>query len=328
MSRRTAIRTLAFLAGACLLSQALAQEKSRLKRIGFHNSASASTISGSIDSFRKGMAAHGWVEGRDYFIDARFADNRAELIESIAADLVAAKPDLLVAAGDNSTRALFRRTKTIPIVFAISSDPIGSGYASTLVRPGGNITGLTSLAPDLAAKRLQLLREVSPRLTHVGLLFNGSEAQARGQLKAYEEVAGKLNLRLSFLEVKQAEDIAPAIARAAELRAGALALTQGPFLNSSSAAIARAAVAARLPTIAPFNRDADEGMLMAYAPDILENFRLAAGYADRILKGAKPGELAIEQPSRFEFAVNARTAKAIGVKIPPSILVRADRIIE
>jgi len=328
MNRRRAIRTMALLAGSAYIARATGQGKPRLKRIGFHGSGSAQSIPRSLETFRKGMAERGWVEGRDYFLDARYADNRGELIDAIAAELVAAQPDLLLATGDTSARALARKTKTIPIVFIISSDPIGSGYAATLVRPGRNMTGLTSFAPDLAAKRLQLLREALPALSHVGLLFNPAEPQATVQVNAYQETGARLGIRITPLELKQSEEAQAVISRGADQRIEALALTQGPLINTGARVIAQTALAHKLPTIAPFSRHADDGILLAYAPHILENFRLAAGYADRILKGAKPAELAIEQPSKFELAVNAKTARAIGVKMPRSILVRADRVIE
>jgi putative ABC transport system substrate-binding protein len=328
VNRRRAIKALGALStGLCSIG-AVGQEKAKIRRIGFHGSGSAQSMPGALEAFRQGMTALRWIEGRDYFIDARYADNRPEASERIAAELVTAQPDLLLAPGDSSTRALVRKTKTIPIVFAISSDPVGAGYAVSLHRPGGNVTGLTSLARDLAAKRLQLLREVYPNATHVGLLFNPGEQQSARQVKAYEDTAARFNMRISSLEMRQSKDIEAAVRRGVELGVEAFALTQGPLLNSNRSTVSEALISLKRPAIAPFSQDADAGVLMAYAPDIREHFRLVAGYADSILKGAKPGDLAIGQPTKLELVINLNTAKTLGVTIPSSVLVRADRVIQ
>jgi putative tryptophan/tyrosine transport system substrate-binding protein len=326
--RRRALSVLAAFGAGFQFRFSSGDERGRIKRIGFHGTGSAQSLPGALDAFRQGMAALGWVDGRDYFIDARHADNQRDAIDQIAAQLIAANPDVLLAPGDSSTRALARKTKTIPIVFAISSDPVGAGYAASLQRPGANITGVTSFAPVLAAKRLQLLREVYPRARHIGLLFNPSEAQSGGQVAAYEQVAAEMSLRVSGLEIRQTPDIAPAVKRGIDAGVGAFVLTQGPLINTNRPLIAEALLRVRRPAITPFLQDADAGILMAYAPSIRENFRLAASYVHRILKGARPGDLAIEQPTKLELVINLRTAKALGLTIPAPVLLRADRLIE
>jgi putative ABC transport system substrate-binding protein len=327
LDRRGAITTLGAL-GLCAAASALAQQKGKLRRIGLHGSSRAQALPGSVEAFRGGMTALGWVDGRDYFLDARYADSLPEAIERNAIDLVNSRPDVLLAVGDLSTSAFSRRTKTIPIVFVISTDPIGMGFAASLHRPGGNMTGLTFLVSDLAAKRLELLREVSPRVAHVGVLFDPTDAQSASQVKSFEEAGQRLKMRVAPIEVRRAGDIETALRRNANPRLDAFAIAMGPLLSGASTAVSDGLVRLKLPSVTPSSHMAEAGMLMSYAPSITENFRLAAGFVDKILKGAKPGELPIEQPTKFELVVNARTARKIGVNVPRSVLLRADRVIE
>jgi putative ABC transport system substrate-binding protein len=327
LDRRGAITSLGAL-GLSAAASALAQQKGKLKRIGLHSSSRSQALPGSVEAFRGGMTALGWVDGRDYFIDARYADSLPEAIERNATDLVNSRPDVLLAVGDLSTSAFSRRTKSIPIVFVISTDPIGMGFAASLRRPGGNMTGLTFLVSDLAAKRLELLREVAPRVAHVGVLFDPTDAQSASQVKSFEEAAQRLKMRVAPIEVRRAGDIEAALRRNANPRVDAFAIAMGPLLSGASMAVSDGLVRLKLPSVTPSSHMAEAGMLMSYAPSITENFRLAAGFVDKILKGAKPGELPIEQPTKFELVVNARTARKIGVNVPRSVLLRADRVIE
>ena len=327
MDRRAAITALGAL-GLSAVGSVSAQQKGKLKRIGLHGSSRAQSLPGSVEAFRGGMTALGWVDGRDYFIDARYADSLPEAIERNATELVNARPDVLLAVGDLSTSTLSRRTKTIPIVFVISTDPIGMGFAASLQRPGGNMTGLTFLVSDLAGKRLELLREVSPRVAHVAVLFDPSDAQSASQVKSFEEAAERLKIRVTAIEVRRAGDIETALMRNANPRVDAFAIAMGPLLSGASTTVSDGLLRLKLPSVTPSSHMAEAGMLMSYAPSISENFRFAAGYVDKILKGAKPGELPIEQPAKFELVVNAKTARKIGVNIPRSVLLRADRVIE
>jgi putative ABC transport system substrate-binding protein len=327
MNRRGAIGVLTAL-GVMTFSASIVEAQTRIKRIGFYGTGGPQANPGTLDAFRQGMAALGWVDGRDYVIDARYADNRTDAIAKVSAELIATHPDVLLATGDSSTRELARKTRAIPIVFAISSDPVGSGYATSLQRPGGNITGVTSLAPDLAGKRLQLLREVYPGVRHVGVLFSPSEAQGPVQVKAYEDAVARFDMRMSRLEIRQVKDIDLAVKRGTDLRVDAFAVTQGPLLSANRPAISEALLRSKRVAITPFSQDVDDGVLMAYAPDIRDNFRLAAKYVDKILKGAKAAELPIEQPTKFELTINLKTAKSLSLTIPPTLLLRADRVIE
>jgi len=327
MNRRGAIGVLTAL-GVMTFSASTVEAQTRIKRIGFYGTGSPQANPGTLDAFRQGMATLGWVDGRDYVIDARYADNRTDAIAKVSAELIATQPDVLLATGDSSTRELARKTRAIPIVFAISSDPVGSGYATSLQRPGGNITGVTSLAPDLAGKRLQLLREVHPGVRHVGVLFNPSEAQGPVQVKAYEDAVARFDMQISRLEIRQMKDIDLAVKRGSNLRVDAFAVTQGPLLSANRPAISEALLRSKRVAITPFSQDVDDGVLMAYAPDIRDNFRLAAKYVDKILKGAKAAELPIEQPTKFELTINLKTAKSLSLTIPPTLLLRADRVIE
>ena len=233
MNRRGAIGVLTAL-GVMTFSASTVEAQTRIKRIGFYGTGSPQANPGTLDAFRQGMASLGWVDGRDYVIDARYADNRTDAIAKVSAELIATHPDVLLTTGDSSTRELARKTRAIPIVFAISSDPVGSGYATSLQRPGGNITGVTSLAPDLAGKRLQLLREVYPGVRHVGVLFSPSEAQGPVQVKAYEDAVARFDMRMSRLEIRQVKDIDLAVKRGTDLRVDAFAVTQGPLLSANS----------------------------------------------------------------------------------------------
>ncbi|MBI2318244.1 MAG: ABC transporter substrate-binding protein [Betaproteobacteria bacterium] len=304
-----------------------AQTERRVQRIGYLSGVSAQSGAGWLAAFRQGMAELRWVEGRDYVIDARYAEGVAQAQADLAAKLVAMQPDLLLSVGDNGARILAQRTKTIPIVFTIGTDPVGRGVAASLVRPGGNVTGLSALARDLGAKRLQLLKEAFPRVAHVAVLFV-PDAAGKIQVQEIEEAAARLKLRVSPIELRQAADIEPAIRRGAVLGANGYIITQNLLMNAQRQAFADRVLHSKFPAIFASEEHVEAGGLMSYAPSYRDNFRRAAGYVDKILKGAKPGELPIEQPVKFELVLNLKTAKAMGFTFPQSILLRADRVIE
>jgi putative ABC transport system substrate-binding protein len=306
----------------------LAKAQRRLWRIGYHSAGSAQSNAGWLDSFRRGMSEHGWSEARDYVIDARYADGRSELLQRLATELVATEPDVLLTTAESSIQALSRSTKKIPIVFAIAGDPIRHSLVSSLQRPGGNLTGLTLLSPDLAPKRLELLKESFPAVSHVVVLFQGNDDASAGQVKAYADAAMRLKMRTTAIDLRQPADIEPAFKRAGALGPDAYAIASSFMINTQAKVIADGILRAKLPSIGSALLLAEAGLLFGYGPSPLHNFHRAASYVDKIFKGAKPGDLAIEQPTKFEILVNAKTAKALGVTLPPSVLLRADRVIE
>jgi putative ABC transport system substrate-binding protein len=327
MQRRRML-TLAAAGLAALSLPALAQQEKRVRRIGFFTLGSAKSSASYLPAFRDGMAELRWVEGRDYVIDARYANGVVQAGPGVAAALLATQPDLLLTTADESARLLAQATKTIPIVFAIAQDSVGNGLAASLQRPGGNTTGLTTLARDLSAKRMQLLKEAFPRVAHVVLLFDPNDVGSFSQVKETGEAAALLGMRITPIELRQSADIEPAFKRGTSLGAHAYMVAQGYFTSFQRQAIVDRVVRSKAPAIYESILHVEAGGLMSYAPSWQDNFRRAAGYADKILRGAKPGELPIEQPIKFELVLNLKTAKAMGIKFPQSFLVRADRVIE
>ena len=306
----------------------LAQQEKRVRRIGFLSAGSVASAASYLAAFRKGMTELHWAEGRDYIIDSRHGDNVPERIAGFAAELVATQPDLLLTTAGPAIPALAQVTKTIPIVFGVATDPVKSGFARNLRRPGGNLTGLTSLSSELGAKRLEILRDTLPRMTHVGVLFEPANPASLPDLKEIEQAAVRLRLRVTRIEIRQAADIASGFKRGAALGINAYMVIAGPVVRVESRALANSALQFKIPGIGSDSANVEAGGLMSYGASNDDNFRRAAGYVDKILKGAKPGDLPIEQPTRFELVLNMKSAKAMGIKFPQSILIRADRVIE
>ena len=326
MNRREVV--LALLAAGAAPLVAIAQTERRVLRIGYLGQANAQAHAAYLAAFRAGMLELRWVEGRDYVIEARYADGVAQALPGVAAELVATRPQLLLASADRAALLLAQRTKTIPIVFTISQDPVGNGLAASLRRPGGNVTGLTTLVTELAAKRLQLLKEAFPRVTHVVLLFEPDNVGSVSQVKKIEGAAQRLGLRITPIELRQPADIEPGFKRAAALGAQAFMVAAGGAANSQRHEIIDRVNRLKVPAMFANSLFVEAGGLMSYAASYTDNFRRAAAYVDKIFKGAKPGDLPIEQPTRFELAVNMKTAKAIGVTFPESFMIRVDRVIE
>jgi putative ABC transport system substrate-binding protein len=327
MQRRQILHlTAAVLAALCL--PALAQQEKRVRRIGYLSGSNAQNNPGWLAAFRQGMAELRWVEGRDYVIDARYANGVAPAMPVLAAELVATQPDLLLVSADGAVRNLAQRTKSIPIVFTIIQDPLANGIAATLRRPGGNATGLTSLSRELSIKRLQLLKQAFPRISHAGALFEPAVAGIDSQMKDVEEAAARLKIRVTAIELRQAADIEAAFRRGASLGVNAYVVAQGLIVTSQRQALVERSLHSKVPAIFSSDQFAEAGGLMSYGTMNADNFRRAATYVDKILKGAKPGDLPIEQPVKFELVLNLKTAKAMGLKFPQSFLVRADRVIE
>ena len=300
----------------------------RLWRIGYLSGTTLQSNPGWLDAFRKGMGEHGWSEARHYVIDARFAEGVAEVLPRMATELINTQPDVLLTPAGTTIKLLAEGTKTIPIVFTIAADPVGEGFVKSLQRPGGNLTGLTTLTRDVAAKRLQLLKEAFPAISHVALFFQGGDSNSEVQVKEYQDAGARLNVRISALELRKPADIEPAFERARLAGADAYAVASGFMLNTQRKAMVDGVLRAKVPSMGSSMVMAEAGTLMTYTASVHENFRRAATYVDKILKGAKPGELAIEQPTKFDLVINARTAKTLGMTLPASLLARADRLIE
>ena len=246
----------------------------------------------------------------------------------LAADLVATRPDVLLVPSDEDVRLLAQSTKKIPIVFAITQDPVGNGLAASLRRPGGNATGLTTISTELSSKRLQLLKEASPRVVHIALLFEPDNVGSVSQAKEIGEVASRLGLRITPIELRQPSDIEPAFKRASATGAQAYLVTTGGTLASQRQAIVDQIIRLKAPAMFANSQWPDAGGLMSYGPSFTDNFRRAAVYVDRILKGENSGEIPIEQPTKFELIVNMKTARATGFTFPETFLTQVDRLIE
>jgi len=301
-------------------------EQGKLPTVGVFGVATAAVWSPWVAAFIHRLSELGWIEGRTIAVAYRWADGRSERFPEIAAEFVRLKVDVIVT-GQSTVSALKQVTSVIPIVLAVATDPIGTGTVASLARPGGNVTGLSLQAPDLASKRLELLREVVPALRRLSILANISFPAAVLEMAEIAAAAQTFGLDVIRLEVRRAEDIAPAF-ETHKGRADALYLTSDALLNSNRIRINTLANVARLPTISAVKEFAEAGGLMSYGPSYPDLFRRAADYVDKILRGAKPGDLPVEQPTRFNLIINLTTAKALGLTIPESFLLRADEVIE
>ena len=313
----------AFLANA---SFSQAQQPVKVPRIGFLATVSPSTISSRVEAFRQGLRELGYVEGKNIVIEWRYAEGKPE--SEVAAELVDLKVDLIVTVGSPGTGAAKKATYTIPIVMAQDPDPVGNGYVASLARPGGNITGLSSVAPELSGKRLELLKEAVPKLSRVAVLGTSTRLGNAQMLKEMALAAGTFGVRLQYLDILSSKDIEIAFRAASKERAEAALVFGGPVLNSHRTQIAELATKNRLPAIYERAEFMDAGGLMFYGASLTAMYRRAATYVDKILKGAKPADLPVEQPTKFEFIINLKAAKQIGLTIPPNVLVRANKVIK
>ena len=280
------------------------------------------------EAFFQGLRARGYVEGQNLVVERRFMEGKVELLPQLAAELVRLNVGVIVAGGQPPPVAAKRATATIPIVMTNFSDPVGLGLVTSLSRPGGNITGLAFLTVELVGKQLQLLKEAVPRLSRVGLLTNPSNPGAALQRRGAETTARSLGLQLQVLEVQRPDELARAFAAMVRERAGAVLLPGDSLFFHHGTQIADLALKSRLPALFTPREFAEAGGLLAYGADLGDVYRRAAVYVDKILKGARPGDLPIEQPTKFELIINLRTARTLGLTIPPSLLQRADQVIE
>jgi putative tryptophan/tyrosine transport system substrate-binding protein len=306
---------------------AQAQQPTKVPRIGFLIGASASTNVARLDAFRQGLRALGYVERKNIVIEYRYAEGKPNRLPGLAAELVRLKVDVIVTAGSASTRSAKQATVTIPIVMAIDDDPVGSGFAASLARPGGNITGLSGLAPEISGKQLDLLREIVPKLSRVAVLGDVTRPGIPQALREINLAADAVRVQIQFLEVREPKDIETAFRAAGEKRAEALLMLGSPVLISHRRQLADLAVKSRLPAIYRNLEFVEDGGLMAYGASLSDSYRRAATYVDKILKGAKPADLPVEQPKKFELVINLKAAQQIGLTIPPNVLARADKVI-
>jgi ABC-type uncharacterized transport system substrate-binding protein len=309
------------------ISLADAQHPSKVPKIGFLVGPSRSFFANRIESFQQGLHSLGYVEGKNIAIEYRYAEGKADRLPSLAAELVGLNVDVIVTSATPSVLAAKKATSTIPIVFVSVTDPVASGLVASLARPGGNITGLTILAPELSGKRLELLKEAAPNVTRVAFLWNSANPAQAPQWREAQTAAPALGLQLQSLEVRRSDDFDSAFEAALRERAQALIASPEPLINTHLKRIVEFTAKNRLPAMYAGPEVVDAGGLMSYAPDYTAQYRRAATYVDKILKGAKPTDLPVEQPTKFEFIINLKAAKQIGLTIPPNLLARADRVI-
>jgi putative tryptophan/tyrosine transport system substrate-binding protein len=324
MTRRKFIALLGSAAAWPLAARA--QQAGKLPTVGMLGS-SLAAFSYWLPALLQRLRELGWIENRTMAIEYRWTEGRNERYAQLAAELVRLKVDVIVALGSPAIVAAKQATAVIPIVFPLASDPVGDGLVASLARPGGNITGLSNEQPDLAGKRLEILRELVPGLSRLGYIANVNNPTAMGNVHEVEEAAAKLALQIMPLDVKRAEDIAPAI-ETIKGRAQALYVVGDPLIADNQIQINTLALAARLPTMHGSRSYVASGGLLSYGPNYSDLFRRAGEYLDKILKGAKPADIPVELPTRIELMVNLKTAKAIGLTIPESFLLRADEVIE
>ncbi len=326
MKRLALIFTLAL----CLLLSPLpaeAQQPGKVFQIGYLGNSTPSLESALVEGFRQGLREHSYVEGQNIILHFRWAEGRIEPLPNLAAELVRLKVDVIVTSGTPAGLAAKRATATIPIVLASAGDAVGAGLVSSLARPGGNVTGLSVLYPELEGKRLEILREIVPRASRIAVLMNPTNPFTAPAWKGTRTAAEALRITLQPAEVRVADDFEGVFAAITKAKPDALIVLADRVLISHRARIVRFAAQRRLPAIYPFREFVEEGGLVTFGPNFVEMFRRAATYVDKILKGAKPADLPVERPTKFELVVNLTTAKALGLEIPQSIIIRTDEVI-
>jgi putative tryptophan/tyrosine transport system substrate-binding protein len=316
--------------GAVLLAlsfAAEAQQLTKIPRIGFLGASSASALAARIEAFRQGLRELGYVEGKNIVIEWRSAEGKLDRLPALAAELVRLKVDVIVTTGPAPTRPAKEATSTIPIVMAFDNDPVGNGFVASLARPGGNITGLSTLAPEISGKQLEVLREIVPKFSRVAVLGNSTLAGNAQALKEVELAAGAFGVKVQYLDVQGPKDIETVFRAASKGHADAVLVLTNLVFNPYRPEIADLAVKNPLPAIYSTPEFVEDGGLMTHSVSLTDLYRRAATYVDKILKGAKPADLPVEQPKKFEFVINLKAAKQIGLTIPPNVLARADRVI-
>jgi putative ABC transport system substrate-binding protein len=317
---------MALLGGAAAAWPLAARAQQRPVTIGFLGPASASVMGAWTAAFAQRLRELGWIEGRTIAIEYRWADGRADRLSELAAELVRLNASVIVTTG-TGVPPLKQATSVIPIVFTIANDPVGSGLVTSLSRPGGNATGLSQLAADLGGKRVEILREVVPSLRRLAILYNAGNAVTASEMRQVQEAAGTLGLAVVNSEIRRADDIT-AVVEGLKDRADAIYIQTDPLMNTNRVRISTLALEARLPTLGGIREYVEAGALMSYGPSFPDLFRRAADYVDKILRGAKPADLPVEQPTKFDLIFNLTTAKVLGLKVSETFLLRADQVIE
>jgi putative ABC transport system substrate-binding protein len=310
------------------IGSAQAQQPTKVPRIGFLNTNAPAAFTTRTEGFRQGLRDLGYVEGKNILVEYRYAEGKLDLLPVLTAELVRLKVDVIVTAVSSSTRSAKEATHTIPIVMAQDNDPVGNGFIASLARPGGNITGLSTLSPEIGGKQLELLKGVVPRIVRAAVIGTSTLPGHAQRLKETELAAAALRVELQYLDVLSPEDIETAFRQASKGRADAVVVLGGLVLISHRAQVANLAAKNRLPAIYNVPEFVDAGGLMTYGASYIDLYRRAATYVDKIVKGAKPADLPVEQPTTFEFIINLKAAKQIGLTIPPSVLTRADKVIK
>jgi putative ABC transport system substrate-binding protein len=325
MRRREFITLLG--AAAAWPCAARAQQTGKLPTIGFLGAATPSVASKWVAAFVKRLQELGWTEGSTVAIEYRWSEGRSERFAEIAAEFVGLKVDVIVTWGTEAVIAVKQATSLIPTVFAVAADPLGAGLVASLAHPGGNVTGLSLQFTDLAGKRLELLREVVPGLRRLEIMANVASPSAALEMRETQTTARTLGLEVASSEIRRAEDIATAF-EAFKSRVDALYICSDPLVVTNRSRINTLALSARLPTMHGLREHVEAGGLMSYGANFADLFRRATDYVDKILRGAKPGDIPVEQPTKFDLVVNLSTAKVLGLIVPPSLLARADEVIE
>jgi len=309
------------------LATAAQQPATTVHRIGFLAAGSSSVDPARHEAFRQGLRELGYVEGKNIVIERRFTEGNADRLPGLAAELVRLKVDVIVTGGGQSTRAAKAATVTIPIVMLQDNDPVGNGFVASLARPSGNITGLATLAPEISGKRLELLKQIVPRLSRVAVLGTSTNPGNAQLLKEIELTAGAFKVQLQYLDVLDPKDIETAFRAASQSRADAVLVLVSSVLNANRKQVIDLAAQSRLPTIYWERVFAEAGGLMTYGVSYIDLHRRAAVYVDKLLKGATPADLPVEQPMKFELLINLKTAQALGLTMPPTLLFQADEVI-
>jgi len=305
-----------------------AQQRDHLPRVGYLGTSSALLEPELVKAFREGLRDLGYVEGRNILIEYRWAEGNYQRYPDLVADLVNLKVDLILTTGTPGALAAKRATQTIPIVMAVAGDAVGAGLVSSLARPGGNVTGLTAINPDLEGKRLGMLREVFPKLTTLAVLLNPANPYTAVSWEQTKVSAKALGIKLQPLELRDPEEFKDAFAKLARQRPDGITMVSDRFLLAHRTQIVDFVAKTRLPAMYPYGDFVVAGGLMSYSPSYEDLFRRAATYVDKILKGAKPADLPVEQPTKFELVINLKAAKTLGLTVPASVLARADQVIE
>jgi putative ABC transport system substrate-binding protein len=305
-----------------------AQQPAKVPRIGYLSVLSPTDNPHLLEAFRQGLRELGYVEGQNIAIEYRFAEGRPERLPALAAELVRLKVDVIVTAAPPAPEAAKQATSTIPIVVANTGDPVAEGLVASLARPGGNITGLSSISPEVVGKQLELFKEVAPKVSRVAVLQNPNNHAHPSVLRQAEGAARALGVQLHILQARTPPEIDAAFAAMRSQRAGGVLVLRDSLFFAQRTQIVALAAKSRLPAVYGIREEAEAGGLMSYGANLAANYRRAATYVDKILKGAKPADLPVEQPTRFELVINGKTAKALGLTIPQSVLIRADQIIQ